>query len=150
MSRLLPSNATTAAISVYVYIESCGIAPLLGHRVVARWRTHTPRSAWFPCYREAIALKPAADYSSPAVLGIHLLPPDLSVYVYCTLGVSSPRFGLFYSIMESSVTENLVVAVEHLESDNTTLSIWIDALCINQKDNKGKSVQVEQMGTISR
>jgi hypothetical protein len=30
------------------------------------------------------------------------------------------------------------------------LSIWIDALCINQKDDQEKSVQVEQMGTIFR
>ncbi|KAI0552388.1 heterokaryon incompatibility protein-domain-containing protein [Xylaria curta] len=46
------------------------------------------------------------------------------------------------------VTENLSIALQHLERTGSTLSIWIDALCINQTDDVEKSQQVRMMPQI--
>jgi hypothetical protein len=45
-------------------------------------------------------------------------------------------------------TENLAVALEHLQEDNKTIAFWIDALCIDQANIDEKSIQVQRMGGI--
>jgi hypothetical protein len=87
----------------YQKLRECISPGLESHLHTARWRIHTPRSAWFLCYHEAIALKPTDD-SSPALLSTRLLPKNLSMYVYRTLGVTPPRLGQFCSITESSTS----------------------------------------------
>ncbi|KAI1338346.1 heterokaryon incompatibility protein-domain-containing protein [Xylariaceae sp. FL0016] len=47
-----------------------------------------------------------------------------------------------------AVTENLFDALEHLGEDQNHSYWWIDAICINQKDNGEKSKQVGLMGNI--
>ena len=49
------------------------------------------------------------------------------------------------------VTENLEAALRqfqkrHFNSGEQTYPFWIDALCVNQTDNKDKTVQVQRMG----
>lgn len=44
-----------------------------------------------------------------------------------------------------SVRENLEMALDHLRKDHSELPLWVDALCINQKDNSEKSWQAQQM-----
>jgi Heterokaryon incompatibility protein (HET) len=46
------------------------------------------------------------------------------------------------------VTKNLEVALRHLQDEHETLTLWIDALCINQNDDVEKSSQVQQMRTV--
>ena len=51
------------------------------------------------------------------------------------------------------VTENLEAALRqfqkrHLNSGEQTYPFWIDALCVNQTDNKDRTVQVQRMGKI--
>ncbi|KAI0133042.1 HET-domain-containing protein [Hypoxylon sp. NC0597] len=46
------------------------------------------------------------------------------------------------------VTENLYYALRRLRSSSSPRTMWIDAICINQKDNDEKSIQVNMMGTI--
>ncbi|KAI3331688.1 HET-domain-containing protein [Xylariaceae sp. AK1471] len=46
------------------------------------------------------------------------------------------------------ITENLAVALEHLQENEKTLVLWIDSLCINQNDEVEKSAQVNRMGKI--
>lgn len=46
------------------------------------------------------------------------------------------------------VTENLFVALEHFQHDTLTLALWVDAICINQKDEAEKSTQVQRMGNF--
>lgn len=41
------------------------------------------------------------------------------------------------------VTENLFVALEHFQHDTLTLALWVDAICIDQKDEAEKSMQVQ-------
>ncbi|KAK0129275.1 hypothetical protein ONS95_001210 [Cadophora gregata] len=46
------------------------------------------------------------------------------------------------------VTKNLHDALECLRDDKKTLSIWVDAICINQFDVLERNQQVSQMGRI--
>jgi hypothetical protein len=48
------------------------------------------------------------------------------------------------------VQENLIVALRHLRDPKTTRTLWIDSLCINQKDEDEKQSQVRRMGDIYR
>lgn len=45
-------------------------------------------------------------------------------------------------------TENLEAVLRHLAHEGQTATLWVDALCINQKDSAEKSVQVGQMGEV--
>jgi hypothetical protein len=45
-------------------------------------------------------------------------------------------------------TENLAVALEHLQEDDKTIVFWIDAICIDQTNLNEKSIQVQRMGDI--
>ena len=46
------------------------------------------------------------------------------------------------------VTQSLESALRHLRHQDTERTMWIDAICINQKDDAEKSVQVQQMQLI--
>ncbi|KAM0274918.1 hypothetical protein ACHAQH_007727 [Verticillium albo-atrum] len=46
------------------------------------------------------------------------------------------------------VTANLDVALRHLRRQDKPRTLWIDAICINQQDDKERGQQVSQMGDI--
>ena len=46
------------------------------------------------------------------------------------------------------VRRNLAAALRHLQQADCSLNIWVDAICINQNDNKEKSHQVQMMAKI--
>ena len=46
------------------------------------------------------------------------------------------------------VTQSLESALRHLRHQDTERTMWIDAICINQKDDAEKAVQVRQMQLI--
>jgi hypothetical protein len=46
------------------------------------------------------------------------------------------------------VTENLEIALQHLHPGNDTLTLWVDAICINQRDADEKNWQVGQMKEV--
>ena len=46
------------------------------------------------------------------------------------------------------VTENLEAAMRHLRRSDRPMVIWIDALCVNQKDTLERNQQVSLMGAI--
>lgn len=49
---------------------------------------------------------------------------------------------------DPSTTSSLYKVITHLRDTHSTRTLWIDALCINQKDEKEKSEQVQQMREI--
>jgi hypothetical protein len=46
------------------------------------------------------------------------------------------------------IGENLYVALSHLRDRSIERTIWIDAICINQRDPKEKGQQVQSMAKI--
>lgn len=46
------------------------------------------------------------------------------------------------------ITDNLNSALRYLRSKDETLTLWVDAICINQKDDVEKTGQVQQMTRI--
>ncbi|KAK0624310.1 heterokaryon incompatibility protein-domain-containing protein, partial [Immersiella caudata] len=48
------------------------------------------------------------------------------------------------------VTVNLQSALRHLRLPSEMVTLWVDAVCINQDDDAEKSSQVQQMGRIYR
>lgn len=65
-----------------------------------------------------------------------------------TWGDSGSRRSILIGSSIFHATENLVVALQHLQQDDMTVILWIDALCINQHDDVEKSEQVQRMGSI--
>lgn len=51
---------------------------------------------------------------------------------------------------KASVTPNLFNASQHLRSRSSSLTIWVDAICINQSDNAERSSQVAMMDEVYR
>jgi hypothetical protein len=47
-----------------------------------------------------------------------------------------------------AITENLSVALRHLQHGHKRLKLWVDSICINQQDNDEKASQVQRMGRI--
>ena len=48
------------------------------------------------------------------------------------------------------VTESLAVALRHLRQESEILILWVDAVCINQRDTDEKNHQVRQMAEVYR
>jgi hypothetical protein len=46
------------------------------------------------------------------------------------------------------VTRNLADALKHIRADSVDITLWVDAICINRKDDHEKGRQVSRMGHI--
>ncbi|KAH8659213.1 heterokaryon incompatibility protein-domain-containing protein [Tricladium varicosporioides] len=53
-------------------------------------------------------------------------------------------------VHEIRVTQNLKWALQDLRSTRSKITLWIDALCINQSDQKERTQQIQVMGLIYR
>lgn len=49
-----------------------------------------------------------------------------------------------------SITANLDTALRYFRDENNEKTLWVDAVCINQRDNVEKGPQVQMMGQIYR
>jgi hypothetical protein len=65
-----------------------------------------------------------------------------------TWGETTDISPIYVNNVEVQVTKNLEVALDNLREDYSDIILWIDALCINQSDEKEKSEQVKQMKEI--
>lgn len=109
------------------------------------------------------------DPTSRAIRLVKILPSSVpeDPLIYCELQVSSlnhkPKYcALSYSWKDESkssgsislngrtftVTSRQQTALAQLRSADKPLTIWIDALCINQEDSVEKNWQVKQMRQI--
>ena len=57
-------------------------------------------------------------------------------------------FKLNCGSVEIPVTENCFSALRHIRDKIGTFAVWVDAVCINQKDNIEKGTQIPLMGDI--
>jgi hypothetical protein len=79
-------------------------------------------------------------------------PPEFLALSY-TWGTAPETKTFFYNERSAmNIAANLHEAIQTLFSQPISLDlpIWIDAICINQKDEEEKSVQVEKMGDVYR
>jgi hypothetical protein len=63
------------------------------------------------------------------------------------------KFGTQPLLCDSSeihITPNCESALRYLRRKNKTITLWVDAICINQKDTKERGQQVGIMGSIYR
>ncbi|PVH80534.1 HET-domain-containing protein [Cadophora sp. DSE1049] len=71
---------------------------------------------------------------------------------YCALsytwGDASIKVPILVNDSKLYVTANLFTALEHIREDNSAVTLWIDAICINQEDDEEKSSQVKMMRKI--
>jgi hypothetical protein len=95
----------------------------------------------------------------------HLMYPTRHQFYHCTLkhvslddapkyealsytwGVSEPTTQIIVDGQPFWITRNLAAALHHL-TGHRDLILWVDAICINQKDNAEKSWQVRQMQQV--
>jgi hypothetical protein len=69
----------------------------------------------------------------------HSEGPFTPTYTEKILDVQNQRF---------HITDNLNSALRYLRLKDETLSLWVDAICINQKDDVEKTWQVQQMTRV--
>ncbi|CAG8958801.1 hypothetical protein HYFRA_00011752 [Hymenoscyphus fraxineus] len=100
---------------------------------------------------------------------VTILPGDFDDEIHCTLSLASLDDPLDYEALSyvwgetgnpdlmrevfidgvlSSVTINLEVALRYLRYKSEPRVMWIDAICINQKDNDERGSQVMHMGSV--
>lgn len=65
-----------------------------------------------------------------------------------TWGTDKPSTAVLINGKLVFVRKNLAAALRHLRQTDRSLNIWIDAICINQDDNKEKLHQVQMMAKI--
>ncbi|KAF2023052.1 HET-domain-containing protein, partial [Setomelanomma holmii] len=86
-----------------------------------------------------------------ARLEVHTLGDSCSYaalsYVW---GTPDQSKALHTATNQLKISENLYSFLTHLRQPDTTRTIWVDAICINQEDDGEKSSQVALMGSIYR
>lgn len=88
------------------------------------------------CYTRTISIEPSSGSFTPyTALSYAWGNPEKTVPIY-----------LDNKLVQ--VTQNLSVALQQFEQNDLALRIWVDAVCINQNDEKEKSHQVGIMSEI--
>ncbi|KAK0108095.1 hypothetical protein ONS95_002916 [Cadophora gregata] len=65
-----------------------------------------------------------------------------------TWGDASVKVPILVNDSTLHVTSNLFTALEHIRAEDSPVTLWIDAICINQEDDEEKSSQVKMMREI--
>ena len=63
-------------------------------------------------------------------------------------GNSTTRQDIMVDNLPFSATQNLAVALQHLQLPDKPRKLWIDAICINQSNVEERNAQVQMMGEI--
>lgn len=74
-------------------------------------------------------------------------PYEALSYVW---GARGPRRQIFVGGLRKYVTQNLQTALRYLRHVSQTRVLWVDAICINQKDIPERNTQVIHMGDVYR
>jgi hypothetical protein len=75
-------------------------------------------------------------------------PPSYTALSYVWGGDTSLPNNIYCDNTLISVTNSCYQALQHLRAIKGSLKIWIDAVCINQKDQDEKTHQISLMGDI--
>lgn len=99
-----------------------------------------------------LALEHSADSLAPLRSELYQVSLDDSNLQYTALsytwGDPLVTTSIFINSIEIQVTLNLEAALRHIRHPLETVILWVDALCINQRDISEKNYQVRMMGEI--
>jgi hypothetical protein len=97
-----------------------------------------------------LILRPGPPYSKISCQLLHTSLSRSSVYEALSYewGPPKPRRAVFVGGEKVSVTDNLYWALHSLRLPHAERVVWVDALCINQKDVAEKNLQIPQMARI--
>ncbi|KAF2831184.1 HET-domain-containing protein [Ophiobolus disseminans] len=98
-----------------------------------------------------VDLEPSHDSKAPIQCSLRVVTLDdgLSFEALSyTWGHPEPQKVISLNDCDFEAQENLEAALRRLRRTNDIRTLWIDALCINQRDRAEKSVQVSRMGEI--
>lgn len=99
-----------------------------------------------------LALEHSADSLAPLCSKLYQVSLDDSNLQYTALsytwGDPLVTTSIFINSIEIQVTLNLEAALRHIRHQSQTVILWVDALCINQRDISEKNHQVRMMGEI--
>ncbi|KAM5369985.1 hypothetical protein ACJZ2D_008668 [Fusarium nematophilum] len=94
-------------------------------------------------------IEPTAVLCLLSILAVGMVERMASLSVYdLILGPRIPRLPLEFA--ELRVTTNLALALRHLRKEKYPRSLWIDALCIDQKNEEEKTVQIQRSTRAGR
>ena len=128
--------------------ESYSYAPLLHEGQIRLFKLHISREDE-PLMGSMVAVSP--DQIPPYKALSYTWGTPYGPEEFARLGLST-RTRQTYSVICDwrvlPITENLYDALVELRSQEETALLWIDAICINQKDEEEKSLQVQMMGSI--
>ena len=98
-----------------------------------------------------VDIEPSNDSKAPIQCCLRVVTLDDSLSFEAlsyTWGHPEPKKIISLNGCDFEAQENLEAALRRLRRTNDIRTLWIDALCINQRDNAEKSVQVSRMGEI--
>ena len=75
----------------------------------------------------------------------HLIPYEALSYAWGNL--ETPHT-IKLNNKRLAITDNLHVALKHLRVEDEDRILWVDAICIDQKNERERGHQVQQMGDI--
>ncbi|UKZ66123.1 uncharacterized protein TrAtP1_007304 [Trichoderma atroviride] len=100
-----------------------------------------------------LSLAPSANLSDPIHVELSVVKladkPAFNALSY-VWGTSTEKLSITCNGKQFDVTENLDSALRHLRSEDNERIFWIDAICINQKDDLERGYQVSLMKDIYR
>ncbi|KAH8716724.1 heterokaryon incompatibility protein-domain-containing protein, partial [Phaeosphaeriaceae sp. PMI808] len=94
---------------------------------------------------------PSQYFNAPLHLSIHTAGlsnwPEYKALSY-VWGSSEMTSTIHVNNIQCQATTNLVSALRHIREKQTTIILWVDALCINQEDTNERNQQVQMMARI--
>ena len=97
-------------------------------------------------------LEPATEFHAPLVGSLREVEIKDAIGQYKALsyawGSKIKTGAVLLDGKHLAITENCKVALQYLRLPSETRSLWVDSICINQKNREERTQQVQQMGQI--
>ena len=143
--------------------EPCPIEPN-AHRNASRWPRSTPLDDYSRLHPNedeltfrVLGLAPLSEgqplkgklitHVKPMEQSPGTLEPNYEALSYCWGTETTERF-IELDGKQSQITPNLYDALQHLRFERLPRTLWIDQICINQRDVRDRNQQVQQMHSI--